>query len=206
MAGSCGRAYRIDPRRDPAPCNALQDGPDGLLVPAVELQAQPGITVTPPAPGACPAVWEIGVDASWAQNGNLTFAHSLTGADRVWERVAEVPTLTIPRAGVWEVDYNARGAVSLPAATAGAEYVTAGVYKNGALIVGSESLVCGTAGAGTGGQATGGLSFLHPFNAGDTVELWAYRIGQAGTASVVSNPDGRCRLMLHWLAPVGDAP
>lgn len=198
--------YRIDPRLDPAACNAISQGAAGLLVPKVELQAQPGLTVTAPADGACPAVWEIGVDASWLQNGSLAFNHALTGADRVWERVSEVPTLTIPRDGVWEVDYNARAVASLPAAAAADLYVTAGIYKNGSLIVGTEALLAGVIGGGTGAQSTGGLAFFHPFDAGDTVELWAYRIGQAGTASVISNPDGRTRIMAHWLAPLGDTP
>lgn len=144
------------------------------------------------------------VDGAWVQNASLTFNHALTGADRLWEKVSEVPALTIPRSGTWEMDYNARGAVSAPSATA--QYVMTGIYKNGALIVGTEALVIGTAGAGSGGQATGGLSFLHPFNAGDTVELWAFRVGQAGVSSVVSNPDGRTRIMGHWIAPVGDGP
>lgn len=144
------------------------------------------------------------VDGSWMQNPTLTFNHPLTGADRVWEKVSEVPALTVPRAGIWEVDYNARGAVSVP--TAAGQYVMTGIYKNGALIVGTEALVVGTAGAGSGAQATGGISFLHPFTAGDVVELWAFRVGQAGTSAVVSNPDGRTRIMGHWLAPVGDGP
>ncbi|MET9462427.1 hypothetical protein ABZY05_46770 [Streptomyces canus] len=206
MAGPCGRTYRIDPRLDPAPCNALQQGPAGLLVPETQLQAEPGIAMTAPAADSCPAVWQIGVDASWAQNATLNFSHALNGADRVYEQITEVPALTIPRAGVWEVDYNARGAVGMPAATAGAMYVTAALYKNGAQIVGSEAMVVGIGGAGNGSQATGGLSFLHSFAAGDVVTLWAYRIGQAGAASVVSNVDGRTRLSFHWLGPTGDTP
>ncbi|MGW2951502.1 hypothetical protein [Streptomyces eurythermus] len=204
MAGACGRTYRIDPKLDPAPCNALTQGPAGLLVPEVELRAQPGVTVTAPPAGACPQAWQIGVDASWAQNATLTFSHSLTGADRVWERVTEVPTLTIPRAGVWEVDYNARVAVGV-AAGGGAMYVVVGIYKNGVLIVGSEAMAAGATGAGNGVQSTGGLAFLHPFAAGDTVELWANRIG-TGAASVVSNPDGRVRIAAHWIGPTGDTP
>ncbi|MFI0827289.1 hypothetical protein ACH4Q7_22855 [Streptomyces roseolus] len=146
------------------------------------------------------------VDASWAQNGTLAFAHPLDGADRVFEQVTAVPALTIPRAGVWEVDYNARGVVQVPVGATGAEYVTAAIYKNGALIVGSEAMLAGTNGGGTVSQATGGISFLHPFAAGDVVTLWAYRIGPTGTASVVSNPDGRTRISCHWLGPSTDTP
>ncbi|WP_413808119.1 hypothetical protein [Streptomyces sp. OE57] len=206
MAGGCGRIYRVDPRLVESSCNALTQTAAGLLVPEVQLQAGPGITVTPPADGACPAVWQLAADGSWAQNSTLTFTHALDGADRVYEQVTEIPDLTIPRAGVWEVDYNARGAVAMPAATAGAEYVTTALYKNGAAIVGSEALIIGTAGAGSANNATGGLSFLHFFAAGDVVTLWAYRIGQAGTASVISNADGRTRISMHWIGPTGDTP
>lgn len=202
MAGTNSGVY---PRLDPAACNALTQGPAGLLVPDVELQAQPGVTVTAPAAGACPQAWQIGVDASWAQNATLTFSHAMNGADRTWERVTEVPTLTIPRAGTWEVDYNARAAVGVAAGGVGGMYVVVGIYKNGALIVGTEAMAAGITGAGNGAQATGGVAFLHPFAAGDTVELWAYRIG-TGAASVVSNPDGRTRIAAHWLAPTGDTP
>lgn len=196
----------VSPRPDPAACNALTQAPAGLLVPEVELQAQPGVTVTPPAAGACPQAWQIGVDSSWAQNATLTFSHALTGADRTWEEVTEVPTLAIPRPGIWEVDYNARAAVGVAAGGVGAMYVVVGIYKNGSLIVGTEAMAAGATGAGNGAQATGGLAFLHPFAAGDTVELWAYRIGQTGAASVVSNPDGRTRIMAHWIGPTGDTP
>ncbi|MFF5668800.1 hypothetical protein ACFY8S_01465 [Streptomyces hygroscopicus] len=208
MAGGCGRTYRVDPSLDPAPCNALQDTGTGLLVPATVLQGQPGITVTAPAAGDCPQAWQIGVDASWAQNSTLTFAHALNGADRVYEQITEIPPLTIPRAGTWEVDYNTRGVAQIPAGTAASLYVVAGIYKNGALIVGSEAMLAGTTGAGSviQIQATGGMSFLHPFAAGDVVTLWAYRVGQTGTASIASNPDGRTRISCHWLAPVGDGP
>lgn len=200
MAGKCGHTFRIDPRVSPDPCNALTQGAAGLLVPRVDIAAEPGVKVTAPAAGDCPQTWSIGVDSSWVQTPSLNFSHPVTGGDRVWERISEVPTLTIPRAGTWEVNYDARGAVGNAATM---RYLTAGIYKNGALIVGTEAMVVGSTG---GVQATGGMSFLHEFNAGDTVELWAYRIGQDGTAVVISNPDGRTRLMLHWLGPIGDTP
>ncbi|MFI6290024.1 hypothetical protein ACIBEJ_00475 [Nonomuraea sp. NPDC050790] len=151
------------------------------------------------------AVLRPEVDASWAQNATLTFNHTLTGADRVYEQITAVPALAIPRAGVWEVDYNARCAVGLPAG-GGAQYVTTALYKNGTAIVGSEALIVGVTGSGNGAQATGGLSFLHTFAVGDLVTLWSYRIGQTGSAAVISNPDGRTRISGHWLGPTGDTP
>ncbi|MET8746883.1 hypothetical protein [Streptomyces sp. NPDC004728] len=208
MAGTSGQVSLAASQVEvsPDPCNALTNKPGGLFVPAVEIEAGPGLTVTAPASGGCPATWQIAVDASWAQTASLDFNHALNGADQAWERISEIPPLTIPRAGIWEVDYNVRGFVALPAGTAASEYVSAGIYKNGALIVGTEGLAAGAYGAGITIQGTGGISFLHSFEAGDTMELWAHRIGQTGTAAVMSNPDGRTRLMAHWLAPAGDTP
>lgn len=71
MAGSCGRLYRIDPRLDPAACNALTETASGLLVPGTEVTGiAPGtavgtersvdVDVTPPAAGACPENWTVG--------------------------------------------------------------------------------------------------------------------------------------------------
>ncbi|MFF0092679.1 hypothetical protein ACFYSF_22335 [Streptomyces canus] len=212
MAGACGRTYRIDPRLDPAACNALEETAAGLLVPEVLVQVDPGLTVTPPAAGDCPQVWRIGVDAAWVQNGTLNFLHSLTGALRAWETVPEVPLLTIPRAGVWEVNYQVRGVASLPAPGAAASDtgVVAGMYKNGALAPGTEAMVIyHSEGAGDQGkqiQATGSRQFMHTFAAGDTVGLGAFRLGTFGAAAVVSNGDGRTYISAHWLAPEGDTP
>jgi hypothetical protein len=71
MAGACGRTYRIDPKIDPAACNALTETASGLLVPGTEVTGiAPGtavgtersvdVDVTPPAAGACPENWTVG--------------------------------------------------------------------------------------------------------------------------------------------------
>ncbi|WP_327345986.1 hypothetical protein [Streptomyces europaeiscabiei] len=211
MAGSCGRTYRVDPKLDPAPCNALEQTAAGLLVPEVLIEVEPGLTVTPPADGDCPQVWRIGVDAAWVETGSLDFLRSLTGAIRAWEVVTEVPTLTIPRAGVWEVNYQVRGVALLPAPGAATDTgVVAGMYKNGAVVPGTEAMVIYHSElAGDQGkqiQATGSRQFMHTFAAGDTVRLGAYRLGTSGTAAVVSNGDGRTHITAHWVAPVGDTP
>jgi hypothetical protein len=147
------------------------------------------------------------VDGAWAQTPTLTFSRTLAGADRAWEIITEVPAVTIPRAGVWEVNVQARAVAALPPAAAAAG---CGVYKNGALIPGTEALVVfqSEAGGDQGDQvqATGSRQFMHGFAAGDTVQLGAYRIGTTGTASIVSNPDGRVYVTAHWVAPEGDTP
>lgn len=210
MAGACGRTYRVDPRLDPAPCNALEETAVGLLVPEVLIEVEPGLTVTPPADGDCPQVWRIGVDAAWVQTGTLDFLHSLTGATRAWEVVTEVPTLTIPRAGVWEVNYQVRGVALLPApGVANIDTgVVAGMYKNGALVPGTEAMVIYQSelalDQGEQIQAMGSRQFMHTFAAGDTVRLGAFRLGTSGSAAVVSNTDGRTSITAHWVAPEGD--
>lgn len=210
MAGGCGRTYRVDAQVDPAACNALRSGPAGLLVPEVQLQADPGVTVTPPAAEDCPQVWRVGIDGSWAQTPTLTFGHALDGTDRVWEVVTAVPTLTVPRAGVWVVNYQVRGAATLPAhATASqAAGATAGLYKDGVLIGGSEAIVAyHTLAAGDQAssiQTTASRQFVHGFTAGQTVQLAAARLGATGSVSIVSNADGRSYVTMHWIGPVGD--
>lgn len=153
------------------------------------------------------------VDGSWIQTGILTFSRDITGADRAWQIVTEVAPLTIPRAGLWVIDFQVRGMAFLPAnpgPTFTALGVTAGIHKNGAPIVGSEVMaVYKNEHAGNEGgqvQATGSRQFLHGFAAGDTVELAAFRLGQVGQASVFSNGDGRTYITGHWIAPTGDGP
>ncbi|MFF6801140.1 hypothetical protein [Streptomyces sp. NPDC012616] len=152
------------------------------------------------------------VDGAWAQTDPIDFLHSLTGASRAWEVVTELPTLTIPRAGVWEVTYQVRGVAQLPAP--GAANIDTGVvaslYKNGVFVPGTEALVIyhneASLDQGKQIQATACRQGLHQFAAGDTVRLGACRLGTSGVAAVVSNGDGRISITAHWVAPEGDTP
>lgn len=210
MAGGCGRTYRIDAQVDPAACNALQDGAAGLLVPEVQMVPDPGVTVTPPAAGACPQLWRVGIDGSWTQSGILTFGHALEGTDRVWEPVTEAPALTVPRSGVWVVNYQARAAATLGANASAnqAAGATVGLNKDGVLIGGSEAIaIYHTLAAGdqaSSMQATASRQFVHGFTAGQTVQLAAARLGSTGLVSIVSNADGRSYVTMHWIGPTGD--
>ncbi|MET9818332.1 hypothetical protein [Streptomyces sp. NPDC006355] len=210
MAGACGRTYRIDPRVDPAGCNALTAGPGGLLVPEVQLDVGPGLRVAPPADGACPAVWRVDVDGSWAQTPTMTFGHNLTGADRVWEVVTPAPAVTVPRAGAWVVTFTVRAAVNILANASAnqAAGVMAGIYKDGVLIGGTELMVIHhTLAAGdqnTAVQTTASRQFVHGFTAGQTVQLAAARVGTNGSAAIYSSVDGRSFVTMHWIAPAGD--
>jgi hypothetical protein len=197
---------------DPDPCNALTNTDDGLLAPKVRLEVEPGLKLTPPDEDACPQVWRIGVDAAWTQTpATLAFRHDLTGGARAWEIITEVPTLTIPRSGVWEVNYQVRGGASLPgdpAPPAVSTGVTAGMHKNGAHVPGTEALVIYfntlVGDEGHHAQASASRQFMHGFAAGDRIQLAAFRITTAGEAQVFSNRDGRTYLTAHWVAPPGD--
>ncbi|MFI7467428.1 hypothetical protein [Nonomuraea sp. NPDC049646] len=152
------------------------------------------------------------VDGAWMQSAVTAWNHALIGADRVWEVITELPAITVPRAGFWAVSFQARGVAQLPANMSAAQGlgVTAGLYKDGALIPGSEVIAAfGATGANAPLmqiQATGAREFVHSFTAGQTVQLAAYRIGAVGSAVVVSNGDGRSYVTAHWIGPAGDGP
>jgi hypothetical protein len=134
----------------------------------------------------------------WVQTDTVDFYRNLTGADRAYEQISEVPALTIPFPGVWEISYSARTNITVPANISGL-YVHTALFNNGALIPSSEALT-GIYGSNQANQDTIGQTFLSTFNAGDVVRLNTYRIGQ-GTAAVISNGDGRTRVMAHWVDP-----
>jgi hypothetical protein len=199
-------------RIDPAACNALTRTAHGLLVPQTLLETGPGLRLTPPQEDDCPQVWRLDLNAAWTQTpATLAFRHDLTGAAREWEIVSEVPTLTIPRAGAWEVNFQARGLIELTAnqgPTAVAAGVTVAMFKNDVLVNGTEALVVHANepvnDQGKHLQTTASRQFIHGFNEGDTIQLAARRTTTTGTAAVVSNADGRTYLTAHWLGPQGD--
>ncbi|MCX4458675.1 hypothetical protein OOK58_42970 [Streptomyces sp. NBC_01728] len=121
MAGSCcGRTYRVDAPVDPAPCNALTRTAGGLLVPhtalqgiapggAVSAQRSVDIDVTAPAAGACPETWQVGARLT-PVSGQTSGAAGLGGSPYdTW--VAVPATLTLPEAGVYELDADVQGGV-----------------------------------------------------------------------------------------------
>ncbi|MFI6927785.1 hypothetical protein ACIBIZ_48195 [Nonomuraea spiralis] len=143
-----------------------------------------------------------GASKLWIQTGPLAFDHSLRGADRVREKVSEVPDLQIPFPGVWEVSYHALHAVAVPANAAPPYlYIQTALLKNGVLIPGSEAY-SGTAGANATIRTTAGQTFLQTFDAGDVVTLHAYRIGQGDAAVESSGDGGRTGVMAHWVSAV----
>jgi len=138
---------------------------------------------------------------SWVQTGPLSFTHPLTGADFVYEQISEVPTLTIPYAGVWEIAYNAHRNLALPSNGAVLLIRTA-LYKNGVIIEGSEAVSGIQSASGFGFQTTTGQTLLHTFAAQDQVDLYAHRQGPvAAVGGISSGSDGRTGVMAHFVSP-----
>ncbi|TVT57824.1 hypothetical protein FNH05_06940 [Amycolatopsis rhizosphaerae] len=137
--------------------------------------------------------------SQWVQTDPVDFSHSITSADRAYEQISELPALTIPNPGVWQVSYSARTNIGNPASVSGAFLHTA-LFNNGALIPGSEALTGKTYNPGESSQDTIGQTFLYTFKAGDVVRLYGYRIGQPGFAAVLSNGDGRTGITAHWVS------
>lgn len=201
MAG-CGQVYRIDPRIDSATCNALTSSDSGLLVPRVEVVEGIGIEVRH-TPG-CPEQYTVEYDGSYMNHPATTATVSLTGADRTWQMLSEFGTSTIVRPGVYHLTAQVRSVRANTTTAAIGSYVTAGLTLNGTVMPGTESLWGGRLEAGDTEQNTVPIVFLNTLSAGDVIGLAAYRIGQSGTHSVVSNADGRSRVVASWIARVGD--
>ncbi|MEV0228723.1 hypothetical protein [Nonomuraea sp. NPDC050786] len=133
----------------------------------------------------------------WAQTSLLSFNHALTGQDRAYEQITDVPPLTIPTVGgLWSVSYHVRPSISVP--TTAQLWVTTALFKNGQLLAGTEAL-SGIENSDAVVQDTIGQTFLHTFAVGDVLTLHAYRIGQAGSAAIISNGDGRTTIAAHWV-------
>ncbi|RSO07042.1 hypothetical protein DMH18_26800 [Streptomyces sp. WAC 06783] len=138
---------------------------------------------------------------SWFQILPPAFTHMLTGADNAIEQITEVPTLTIPYAGVWQISYGAHKNFALPGA--GTILLHTLLHKNGVAIPGTEAVTGYKTPSGAGFQATDGQTVLHTFAAQDRVTLHAYRSGGFTTAQVsITNGDGGSTgIAAHYVSP-----
>ncbi|MEZ3180802.1 hypothetical protein KYY02_19540 [Streptomyces pimonensis] len=225
MAGSCcGGSVRVLPRLDPAECNALQQTAAGLLVPQVQLAADPGVTVTAPTAGDCPQTWRVGIDGAWAQTEPTAFLHTLSGPSWQFEPVPALPAVTIPRSGWWDVDYQVRAASAIPDANTGTlirqNGVGAGLLHNGTVVPGTEMTVImqmqqpGDEGRHLQTETT--RRRVLALTAGDTLALAARPFTDppdgnasvigAGTAHVLGDANGWTHISARWIGPVGDTP
>ncbi|WP_405759440.1 hypothetical protein OG234_13185 [Streptomyces sp. NBC_01420] len=100
---------------DPAPCNALTDSPDGLLVPSTALAGAGGsgtavgagrsvnVDVVAPAAGDCPQEWQVGARLTPPFGEVLLDAFVNLVATASGEWVDTGMAVDLPGAGVYEV-------------------------------------------------------------------------------------------------------
>lgn len=171
MAGNCGCGGRVSPRISDAPCSALTNTPDGLLVPRTAVEGlAPGtavgtgrsvdIDVTAPAPGDCPATWTVGARLTpvlgEAFGGDVRFDNK-PAADTAWYDVPGM-SVTLPEAGVYAVVTEvAAQAAALPNLVI---TIQQQVLVNGVLLPGSSRTVVQHGQAGAGGPSVFTAAFV----------------------------------------------
>ncbi|MFE7561499.1 hypothetical protein [Kitasatospora sp. NPDC057500] len=174
-------------RRDP-------DEPTGP--PPPRHGANYGDRTTTPSTGASPQ------GASWFQIlPPSPFSHVLA-TDNTVEHITELPALTIPYAGVWQISYGVHENFALTAA-GGTVLIHTVLYKNAAAIPGTEAVTGYKTLGAEGFQATTGQTVLHAFAAQDRVTLRAHRAGGTPSAgAVISSGDGgTTQIAAHWVSP-----
>lgn len=148
------------------------------------------------------------------RSATVSFTHLLDGPDGVLEEITEIAPLVIPAngAGKWVVTWDIVGnANNTPAAppTAVATHVFGALFKNDAIVTGTETEVITnsqatttTAQPGYQIHATGSGTDILDLVAGDQLSLYAARLADAGTTcEVLSNTTGRTRLRAWRLGP-----
>ncbi|MGX1514033.1 hypothetical protein [Streptomyces collinus] len=112
---------------DPNPCNALAEGPAGLLVPSTALEGiAPGtavgtarsvdVDVVAPAAGTCPQEWQVGARLSPAFGEELLPGpvDMLAPANEAWVNTGLA--VNLPEAGVYEITATVRSIITMGAA------------------------------------------------------------------------------------------
>lgn len=223
-AGTAASPYRVAVNLDPAAGNLLTATDDGLLVDCDAVAAcvagqtpggltdfndSPGVNFTKTGTGTVVDPFQVTADLIpvFAQNISETFTHPIVAADGVWEDVTEFDDVIVPMDGTYEITMTARGAATIPGVTAAANTrVVAAIYRNGAIIPGTETMLslvsqgaAGTAQPSMQVQASGTCTLVVALSAGDAIQLWAQK--QAPTAgsthTIVSATDGRSRISLR---------
>ncbi|GAA2688930.1 hypothetical protein [Streptomyces lunalinharesii] len=120
--------------------------------------------------------------------------------------ITDVPTLTIPYPGWWEVSYHARLVVQQASTTYSDGWVGTALFVSNAPIAGSQAVAGIGAATSVRLENTIGQTFMHKFDGGEVVVLNARAIGQAAAWTVQSNGDGRTQIMAHYVSPRGDQP
>jgi hypothetical protein len=169
--------------------------------------------------GPTPAVDpEANTKPMFLQSPAASFTHALSGATGVFEKITEVSDLTIQESGLYEVTCSIYGSALIQAEAASATQTTAitfgAIYKNGAVIAGTEcvaaSVLEGSLGAGVPTepvlqmQATGSSAQFVSLVAGDVLSIYGGRAfsGSVATAhSILSNTNGRTSLAAMRVRP-----
>lgn len=171
-------------------------------------------TILAKAVGDTPAVDpETNVKAMTLQSTALTFNHSIAAATGVFEKITEVPDLTIQETGLYKITWQAMGEVTLPGNQSGATpsaTTVAAAYRNGAIIAGTEtrldSFLLSASPAvnlpAHGLYVTGSGETFLSLTANDTISLYAKKATNvASTHSVRSDGDGRTRISVERIRP-----
>jgi hypothetical protein len=169
--------------------------------------------------GPTPAIDpELNVKPMFLQSAAATFTHALAGATGAFEKITEIPDITIQESGLYEVSCSIYGSALIQAEAASATQTTAitfgAIYKNNAVIAGTEcvaaSVLEGSLGAGAPTepilqmQATGASSQYVSLVAGDVLNLYGGRAfsGSVATAhSILSTTSGRTSLTAMRVRP-----
>lgn len=164
--------------------------------------------------GDTPAVDpELNVKAMTQQSTALTFNHSIAAAAGTFEKITEVPDLTIQETGLYKITWQAMGEVTIPGNQSGltpSATTVAAAYRNGAIIAGTEtrldSFLLSASPAinlpAHGVYVTGSGETFLSLTAADTISLYAKKATNvASTHSVRSDTDGRTRISVERIRP-----
>ncbi|MEV0754957.1 hypothetical protein [Streptosporangium sp. NPDC050280] len=137
---------------DPDPCNALVEGPGGLLVPSTALEGiAPGgalgtgrsvdVDVVAPAAGACPQEWQVGARLTPAYDEKLlqAFVDLVATPSGAW--IDSTLTVDLPEAGVYEVSATLHTVIAVNPSSGEFNISISGRLWNvqtGAAVVGSQ--------------------------------------------------------------------
>lgn len=160
--------------------------------------------------GDTPAVDpELNVKAMTQQSAALTFAHTIAAATTVFEKITEVPDLTIQESGLYKITWQAFGQITMPAATGNSGTTVAAIGKNAAVVSGTETLLSNLVTGNTvampalGTRATGSGESFQSLVSGDVISLYGMRVLGAtpGTHTIESGTNGRSRIGVERIRP-----
>ncbi|WP_433379419.1 hypothetical protein [Streptosporangium sp. CA-115845] len=185
---------------DPDPCNALTEGPSGLLVPSTTVEGlAPGtavgtgrsvdVDVAAPAAGACPQEWQVGARLTPPYDEKLlqAFVDLVATPSGGW--VDSTLSVDLPEAGVYEVSATLHTVIAVNPSSGAFNISISGRLWNaeaGTAVIGSQYTVQQWAAnaAPTNFESDADLCTFHKFMAvtvPTTVRLEVMRLNSSGT-------------------------